>query len=88
MCRGDDGKIGPVPAEVRASMCKRFNPRKNCTTCGHGCSQDDKASRPFGSCPNWELRVLSTWGGNRRWPKKSLGNGLDSSENTKKEKVQ
>ena len=70
MCRCEDGKIRAVPVEVRADKCKRFDPRRNCTTCGHGCSQDDKANKPFGACPNWELRVLSTWGGARRWPKK------------------
>ena len=70
MCRNDDGTIRGIPPEVRPERCPRFDPRRICTTCGHGCSQNDKATRPFGDCPKWELRVLSTWGGNRRWPKK------------------
>lgn len=70
MCRNEDGTIRGIPPEARPERCPRFDPRRICTTCGHGCSQDDKATRPFGDCPKWELRVLSTWGGNRRWPKK------------------
>lgn len=69
MC--EDGKIRAVPGDVRADKCRRFDPRRICTTCGHGCSSEEKASRPFGTCQKWELKVLSTWGGNRRWPKKN-----------------
>ena len=72
MCKCADGKVRAVPAEVRADRCKRFDARRNCTTCGHGCSQDDKSNRPLNeACPKWELKVLSTWGGSRRWPKKA-----------------
>ena len=94
MCKTDSGKIRKIPPEVRPDKCLRFRPRVNCTTCGHGCSQEEKAGRPFGQCPNWELRVLSTWGGNRRWPRKDESTSGDSSDtdsstsNKNKEKKQ
>lgn len=85
MCVGADGKIRTVPSRTRAAKCKRFSPRKICTTCGHGCSQDEKAGRPFGDCPEWELKVLSTWGGNRRWRRKAEDGPAEQTENQSKE---
>jgi len=70
-CVCADGKVRVIPARVSAGTCARFDPRRTCTTCGHGCSQDDKFRRASSSdcvCPDWELRSLSSWGGNRRRP--------------------
>lgn len=52
-----------------ASTCRKFDPRRSCTTCEHRCSAEDKARNMSaeGGCPSWQLRKLSTWGGSRRF---------------------
>lgn len=80
MCRCADGKVRPVPPEVRADTCGRFDARRSCTTCGHRCSSEERGERPYDEvCPKWELRILSSWGGSRRSRK-------DFSDNTKNNK--
>lgn len=80
-----DGSTKPVK---EGNKCRKFVPRRNCTTCGRRCSQDEKATKQdeFGSCGEWILRALSTWGGRRaaRWRNKG-SSGSDSTEKQKKE---
>lgn len=53
---------------IKGLACKRFSPRKSCTTCEHRCLADEKETllKSPGVCQKWELRALSSWGGPRR----------------------
>ena len=63
------GRIVPEKLNKLADGCPRFDPRVSCTTCRYRCSQDDRDANMgvSGSCPKWELKELSTWGGSRRY---------------------
>lgn len=87
LCADPSGDGNTMPVKDGGS-CNRFVPRKNCTTCERRCSREEKASKQdeFGSCGEWTLRALSTWGGRRaaRWKNKG-SSGSDSTEELKKE---
>ena len=55
-------------ARTERDTCELFSPRKICTTCEHRCpvEKKDELASQGSECPEWELRSLSTWGGNRR----------------------
>ena len=67
------GKQGT--SDIEGGTCRLFSPRKTCTSCEHRCSGSDKdALMSTGeACPRWELRKLSSWGGNRRYNTKQKG---------------
>ena len=58
-----------VLSPIKGLACKDFVPRRSCTTCEHRCSYEDREKLLLeeGGCKAWELRNLSTWGGQRRF---------------------
>lgn len=67
MCLDPINNGNVIAGGTKGSACGRFSARKICTTCEHRCGRDEKdrnMSMP-GGCPKWEVRKLSTWGGNR-----------------------
>lgn len=48
--------------------CEFFDPRRNCTTCAHRCTQEERQKNMDleGNCSMWNLRQLGRWGGFRR----------------------
>lgn len=69
----DCGRVTPVKIGRMADGCSRFDPRKSCTTCEFRCSSDEKELNLESTegCPKWKLKDLSTWGGNRRYARRS-----------------
>lgn len=64
--------------------CEFFDPRQNCTTCAHRCTQAERQRNMDmeGNCSMWNLRELGRWGGFRRRSCRPVGRPKnDISEN-------